>query len=140
MVLFHGDDFFAEGHDSSLGKLDGVLGAFEIKRLPRVGPTAGREDVLLHRRIQWSESGFSFRPDPKHLDALGEALLLEDARLVATPFTRDTGTGKANTLCELSLTEKTIYVSGSGLLHYSAWCLPRKKYHRDRWSRWHCCC
>ena len=50
MVLFHGDDFLAEGHDSSLDKLDEVLGAFEIKRLPRIGPTAGREGVFLHKR------------------------------------------------------------------------------------------
>ena len=32
LVMFHGDDFSAEGHDSSLDKLDEVLGAFEIKR------------------------------------------------------------------------------------------------------------
>ena len=36
-------DFLAEGHDSSLDKLDEVLDAFETKRLPRIGPTAGRE-------------------------------------------------------------------------------------------------
>ena len=41
--MFHGGDFLAEGHDSSLDKLDQVLGAFDIKRLPRIGPTAGRE-------------------------------------------------------------------------------------------------
>ena len=32
--MFHGDDFLAEGDDSSLDKLDEVVGAFEIKRLP----------------------------------------------------------------------------------------------------------
>ena len=37
----------AEGHDSSLDKLNEVLGAFEIKRLPRIGPTAGCEGVFL---------------------------------------------------------------------------------------------
>ena len=47
LVMFHGDDILAEGHDSSLDKLDEVLGAFEIKRLPRMGPTAGREGVCL---------------------------------------------------------------------------------------------
>ena len=51
--MFHGDDFLAEGHDSSLHKLDEVLGAFEIKRWPRTGPTAGRERVFLHRTIRW---------------------------------------------------------------------------------------
>ena len=40
LVVFHGDDFWAEGHDNSLDKLDEVLGAFEIKRLHRIGPTA----------------------------------------------------------------------------------------------------
>ena len=120
VVLFHGDDFLAEGHDSSLDKVDEVLGAFEIKRLPRFGPTAGREGVFLHKRRRWNESGCSYRPDPKHVDALVESASLEDARPVATPFTRDTGKGQANTLCELSLTEKEIYMTGSGLLQYIA--------------------
>ena len=38
LVLFHGDDFLAEGHDSSLDKLDEVLGAFETRRLPAQQP------------------------------------------------------------------------------------------------------
>ena len=50
--------------------------------------------------------------------ALIVSLSLEDARPVATPFTRDTGKGQANTLSELSVTEKAIYMSGSGLLQY----------------------
>ena len=55
LVFFHGDDFNAESHDSSL---DAVLCAFEIKRVPRIAPTAGREGVL-YRTIQWNETGFS---------------------------------------------------------------------------------
>ena len=86
LVIFHGDHFLAEGHDSSLDKLDEVLGAFEIKRLPRIGPTADREGVFLHGTIRWNESGFSYRLDPNHVDALIVTLSLEDARLVATPF------------------------------------------------------
>ena len=57
---------------------------------------------------------------PKHVDSLVEALSLEDARLVATPFTRYTEKVQTNTLCELSLTEKAICMSGSGLLQYTA--------------------
>ena len=107
--MFHGDDFLAEGHDSSLDKLDEVLGAFEIKRLPRIGPTAGRDAVFLHRTIRWSASGFSYRPDPKHVDALIETLSLTDARPVATQFTRDTRKGHAsNTWCELSEIDRAI--------------------------------
>ena len=98
-------------------KLDEASGAFEIKRLPRIGPTAGRDGVFLRRRIWRNESGFSYRPDPKHVDALVEWKM---ARLVATPFTRDNGTGQSNTLCELSLTEKAVYLSGSGLWQYIA--------------------
>ena len=103
LVLFHGDDVLVESHDSSPDKVDEVLGAFEIKRMPRIGPTVGREGVFLHRRIRWNESGSSYRPDPKHVDALVDTLSLEDTKLVATPFTRDAGKGQANTLCELSL-------------------------------------
>ena len=97
LVLFRGDDFLAEGHESSLDKLGEVLSACEIKRLPIVGPTVGREGVFLRRRIQWNESGFPYRPDPKHVDALVEALSLEDARLVPT-ITRETAKEQANTL------------------------------------------
>ena len=124
LVMFHRDDFLAEGHDSSLDELDEVLGAFEMKRLPRSGPTAGREGVFLHRTIRWNESGVSYRPDPKHVDALIVTLSLEDARPVAAPFTLDTGKGQANTLSELSVTEKAIYMSGSALLQHIA--LDRK--------------
>ena len=120
LALFHGDDFLAEGHDSSLDKLDEVLGAFEIKRLPRTCPTAGREGVFMRRTIRWNESGFSYRPDPKHVDALIATVSREDARPVATPYIRDTGKGQANTLCELSVTEQAIYMSESGLLQYTA--------------------
>ena len=116
-MLFHGDDFLAESPFSSLEKLDDVLGAFEIKRMPRIGPTAGRKSVFLHRTT-WNDSGFWYRPDPKHMDALIETLSLTDARPVATAFRRDTGKGQANTLCELSVTEKAICMSGSGLLQY----------------------
>ena len=56
--------------------------------------------VSLHRTIRWNESGFSHRPDPKHVDALIVTLPLEDAGPVAKPFTRDTGKGQANTLSE----------------------------------------
>ena len=102
-----------------MDKLDEVLEAFEIKRLPRIGPTAGREVVFLHRRIRWNESGFSYRPDPKHVEALTTILSLEDARPVATPFTRYTGKGQANTLSELSETEQPIYMSRSVAIHCS---------------------
>ena len=46
LVLFHGDDFLAKVHDSTLCELDEVLGAFEIRRLPRMGPAAGRGRCL----------------------------------------------------------------------------------------------
>ena len=41
MVIFHGDDFLAEGESGALDKLDLVLGAFEVKCLPRIGPGRG---------------------------------------------------------------------------------------------------
>ena len=81
---------------------------------------AGREGVFLHRTIRWNESGFSYRPDPKHVDAPITTLSLEDARPVATPSTRDTVKGQAKTLSELSVTGQALYMSGSGLLKYIA--------------------
>ena len=81
LVLFHGENFLAEGHVSSLDKLSEVLGAFVIKRLPRNGPTASRESVFLQKTIRWNEAGFSYRPDPKHVDTLIETQSLEDVKL-----------------------------------------------------------
>ena len=54
------------------------------------------------------------------MDTFLETLSLEDARTVATPFTRYTGKEQANTLCELSLTDKAIYMSGSSLSQFIA--------------------
>ncbi|MGB1409815.1 hypothetical protein, partial [Alloalcanivorax venustensis] len=45
--IFHGDDFLAEGHHSSLDKLDTVLEQFEVKKNPRLGPTGARSGVIL---------------------------------------------------------------------------------------------
>ena len=53
---------------------------------------------------------------PNTWDALIETLSLTDARPVATPVTRDTGEGQANSLCELRETERAIYMFGSRLL------------------------
>ena len=75
LMLLHGDDFAAGGHDNLLDKLDELLGAFEIKLLPRIGPTTGREGVFLHKTIRWNESGFSNRPHPKHVDAVVETVV-----------------------------------------------------------------
>ena len=85
-VFFHGDHFFEENHDSSVDNVNEVFGAFEIKRFPRFGPTVGREGVFLRRRVRWNESGFSYRPSLKRVDALVETLSLEGASLVATNF------------------------------------------------------
>ena len=41
LVIFHGDDFFAEGESRALDELDKVLSAFEVKCMPRVGPGWG---------------------------------------------------------------------------------------------------
>ena len=42
---------------------------------------------------------------------------MEDAKLVATHFTRDTGKGQANILSELSMTAKAIYMFRSVTTH-----------------------
>ena len=103
--------------NSSVYDIDTGLGLDEAQ------VKAGREtcsSVFLHRTIRWNESGFSYRQIPNTSMHLIATLSLDDVRLVATPFTRDTGKGQANTLSELSVTERTIYMSGSGLLQYIA--------------------
>ena len=100
-----------EGHHSLVDKLDEVLGVLQIRCMPRIGPTAGREGLSVQKNTM-SETRCSYRPDPKHVQMLAGALSLEDAGMVATPFTRDTGKGQANTLNELSSTEQAIYMSG----------------------------
>ena len=65
-----------------------LFSAFEIMRLPRFGPTVGREGVFLRRRVRWNESGCSYRQIPQRVVELVENLSLEGASLVATPFNR----------------------------------------------------
>ena len=73
MVIFHGDDFLAEGEDGALDKLDLVLKAFEVKCLPRVGPGGANKVKLLHRWLLWTPRGYAYRPDDKHVASLLEA-------------------------------------------------------------------
>ena len=116
-VMCHGDDFLAEGHDSSLDKLDEVFG-----QLLRSSACRALVQQLVVKgcfcteRSDGANLDLSCRPDPKHVDALITTLSLEDARPVATPSTRDTGKGQANTSSELIVTEQAIYMSRSGLL------------------------
>ena len=58
MVLYHGDDFLGEGHDSSIDKLDTVLGEFTIKIEKRCGPTGVSTTSFLRRTITWCTEGF----------------------------------------------------------------------------------
>ena len=115
--MFHEDDVMTEGHDSALDKLDAMLDSDKVRRSTRIGPTACHDGMLLYRTIRWNESGFSYRPDLKQEDALTATLLLENERLVSTPYTRDTGRSQADMLSELSMSEKVCYTSFSSLSH-----------------------
>ena len=80
MLIFHGDDFFAEGHDSTLDKLDAVLSEFEIEVEKRCGPTGVSSTSFLRRKIGWCAEGFYYVPNPKYADSLIEMLGLTDAQ------------------------------------------------------------
>ena len=116
MVLFHGDDSLAEGHDSSLDKLDDVLGAFQTKRLPRIGSTTGREGVFLY-------SGTNLDPRiqiPSTWTPLVETLSLNDARPVATPFELYTGKRQNQHTVRVEPGWKGVYMTGPDLLQHNA--------------------
>ena len=120
MVLFHGDDFLAEGHDSTLDKLDAVLGEFAIKIEKRCGPTGVASTQFLRRTIQWSYQGFYYSPNEKYVDNLIKLLGLEDAKEVTTPASKDTGRNHPDALEPLPQEEKITFLSGSGILQYIA--------------------
>ena len=116
LAMFHEDDFMTEGHDSALNKLDALLDSDKGRRSTRIDSAAGHEGMLLYRTIRWNESGFSYRPDLKQENALTATLILQNERLVPTPYTRDTRTSQADMLSELSMSEKACYMSGSILI------------------------
>ena len=96
LAMFHENDFMTEGHNSALDKLDAMLDSDKVRRSTRIGPTACHEGLLLYRTIRWNESGCSYGPDLKQEDALTVTLLMENGRLVSTPYTRDTGRSQAD--------------------------------------------
>lgn len=120
LLIFHGDDFLAEGHDSTLDRLDTVLQQFEIKVAPRVGPTGVSSCVFLHRKICWDASGFHYVPDGKHVQSLSKALSLEGCKPAATPSSKDTGKNNPSALEPLDYGDQKLYLSAAGLLQYIA--------------------
>ena len=118
LLIFHGDDFLAEGHDSTLDKLDVVLGEFELKIAKRCGPTGVSSTEFLRRKLGWSAEGFYYVPNPKYADNLIELLGLKGAKEAATPCSKDTGRNHPDALELLPPDEKNIFLSGSGTLQY----------------------
>ena len=116
LAMSHEDDFTTEGHDSALDTLDALLDSDKGRRSTRIRSTACHEGILLYRKIRWNESGFSYRLDPKQENALTATLILENERLVPTPYTRHAGGSQAHMLRELSMSEKACYKSGSNLI------------------------
>ena len=71
LVVVHGDDFMAAGSCEKLGWFDdGLSQFFLLKIVARVGPavlggvTEGR---FTKRRVSWSEAGFAWEADEKHV-------------------------------------------------------------------------
>ena len=102
LVSFHGEDVLVEGHDSSLDKLDEVLGAFEIRAPCRA---LVRQLVV---RVSFCTEGHGGTNLDSRVDQIPNTwtrdLSLED--LLQHCSHVDTGNGQAITLCEMSLTEK----------------------------------
>ena len=80
-MVVHGDDFLGEGEEEDLLKTDeAMVKEFDTKVLRRVGPGVDREGRYLHRVISWTEAGFGWAADPKHVD-----LILENWHASVTP-------------------------------------------------------
>ena len=122
LVLLHGDEFLAEGHDSSLDKLDDVLGCVRgLSACRALIPQLVVGVCLMHRTIRWNESGFSCRPD--HLNTCTRWVRLcrwktQDLLCNTIHTGHWKGTGQQSVRVEHI--EKAIYMSGSGLLQYIA--------------------
>ena len=67
LVAYHGDDFVAEGEPEALDAIEGIIsGTFRCKVLPRTGPGAEAEGLILRRTVVWSaDKGFFIMPDQK---------------------------------------------------------------------------
>ena len=96
MLSCHGDDFLASGDKRALDFLDEVMvREYETKVLPRIGaPHHGgqcKQGDHLHRTIEWTGNGYSWKADDKYQQMLIEEMGLKGAKGVDTPASKDTG-------------------------------------------------
>ena len=96
MLSYHGDNFLASGDKRALDFLDEVMvQEYETKVLPRIGaPQHGgqcKRGDHLHRTIEWTGNGYSWKADDKYQQMLVEEMGLQGAKGVDTPASKDTG-------------------------------------------------
>ena len=91
-TIVHGDDFLSVGSSKDLDALDKVLKQhLKLKILPRIGPGASDKGIYLHREIRWSQKGFTYEADPKHVEIIIKELGFENnTKGLTTPLQKVT--------------------------------------------------
>ena len=110
-----------EGTMEALYFLDKVLqDNFMVKCEPRVGPGRAGSGKYLNRTIKWTDIGFTWEPDSRHVaTTIEEELGLSGAKAAPTP--RSTSTGASNdALDELDANEANMFRRVAGVSLYLA--------------------
>jgi hypothetical protein len=128
-ITIHRNDFFRERDLEDLDVLDELLDRwFATKRLPGIGPGPGKSGRYFNRRIGWSEEGFTWEADRKHLPLMREELGLLDDKISKVPGPRDPAK-ESNSLDEVYYIRRSTYMPVTNqLLFYGriAWRLATR--------------
>ena len=85
----HGDDFTLLGNEIDLDWFRSkIVAKFEVKMRGRLGPCPQYDKSIriLHRVVEWTESGITYEPDQRHAEIIVRDLgLLGNSKAVVTP-------------------------------------------------------
>ena len=90
-LTVHGDDFTIVGDDSALKWIGGRMKERYQLKMDTLGLEAWHcsEVRVLNRIIRWGKKGPEYEPDQRHAEKIVQALGLEKAKPVATPWVDD---------------------------------------------------
>jgi hypothetical protein len=128
--ICHGEDFLASGDLQSLEKLC-VFSAnlFEIKLIGKVGPGLSARVFFLKRQISWTEDGFEWLGDERHVKRLAQIWNIEGCKPTVSPGAKATGHNR-DCLDLLSQEETSLFRSAAGAVAHIAF---------DRWDAMFAC-
>ena len=88
MVMVHGDDFVSLGPAEEVKWLhEQMQDAYEVKIRGVLGAQAGddKKIEILNRVVEWKSDGINYEGDPRHADAIIQAMGLKGGKAASTP-------------------------------------------------------